>query len=55
MTGRLANYFPERFTAFAFLAVGYIAPSPNFIKYEDVLAYVRLTTAPHHINVATAR
>jgi pimeloyl-ACP methyl ester carboxylesterase len=28
-TGRLANYYPDRFTAFAFLAVGYIAPNPQ--------------------------
>jgi len=29
-TGRLANYYPDRFTAFAFLAVGYVAPNKQF-------------------------
>jgi pimeloyl-ACP methyl ester carboxylesterase len=29
-TGRLANYYPDRFTGFAFLAVGYVAPNPHF-------------------------
>ncbi|KAJ3986992.1 alpha/beta-hydrolase [Lentinula detonsa] len=27
IVGRLANYFPERFSAFAFLSVGYFAPA----------------------------
>ena len=29
MTSRLANYFPDRFTGFAFLAVGYSPPNPD--------------------------
>ncbi|KDQ63387.1 hypothetical protein JAAARDRAFT_202842 [Jaapia argillacea MUCL 33604] len=29
ITSRLASYYPDRFLAFAFLAVGYLPPSPN--------------------------
>ncbi|KAG5633643.1 hypothetical protein DXG03_006875 [Asterophora parasitica] len=36
LVSRLANYHPERFTAFAFLAVGYYAPSD--VKFSDFLA-----------------
>ncbi|KAG6841799.1 hypothetical protein C0991_006683 [Blastosporella zonata] len=36
VVSRLANYFPERFIAFAFLAVGYVPPSND--KFDDVFA-----------------
>ncbi|KAG6911058.1 hypothetical protein DXG01_004572 [Tephrocybe rancida] len=36
LVSRLANYFPERFSAFAFIAVGYVPPSQT--KFADVLA-----------------
>ncbi|KAF5376024.1 hypothetical protein D9615_007726 [Tricholomella constricta] len=36
LVGRLANYHPDRFIAFAFLAEGYAVPN---IKFEDLLAY----------------
>ncbi|KAG6861814.1 hypothetical protein C0995_011696 [Termitomyces sp. Mi166 len=36
VVSRLANYFPDRFIAFAFLAVGYVAPST--IKFEEAYA-----------------
>ncbi|KAJ7592486.1 Alpha/Beta hydrolase protein [Mycena floridula] len=39
---RLANYYPERFIAFAFLAVGNMPPSPQLVKFEDFLAEVHL-------------
>ncbi|KAG6812244.1 hypothetical protein H0H92_003784 [Tricholoma furcatifolium] len=35
LLSRLANYFPDRFLAFGFLAVGYTPPSN--IKYADIL------------------
>ncbi|KAJ7588150.1 alpha/beta-hydrolase [Mycena floridula] len=35
---RLANYYPEKFIAFAFLAVGNMPPSPQPVKFEDLLA-----------------
>lgn len=37
ITSRLSNYYPDRFTAFAFLAMPYLAPSPQF-DMEEVLA-----------------
>jgi hypothetical protein len=38
-TARLADYYPDRFVAFAFLGVGYEAPSLP-VKYEDLLRTV---------------
>jgi len=40
VTSRLANFFPERFAAFAFLAVPYVPPSPDF-DLEKALAQSR--------------
>ncbi|KZS99628.1 alpha/beta-hydrolase [Laetiporus sulphureus 93-53] len=40
LVSRLANYFPERFIAFAFLAVGYMPPSVPF-DYEAALAITK--------------
>ncbi|KAF5376026.1 hypothetical protein D9615_007724 [Tricholomella constricta] len=37
LVSRLANYHPDRFIAFAFLAAGYAPPSET--KFEDLLAY----------------
>jgi hypothetical protein len=39
VTARLANYYPDRFIGFGFLAVGYVPP-PNQ-KYEQFIAMVR--------------
>ncbi|KAG6812245.1 hypothetical protein H0H92_003785 [Tricholoma furcatifolium] len=36
LLSRIANYFPERFFAFGFLAVGYVAP--NTVKFADLSA-----------------
>jgi len=38
LVSRLANYHPNRFVAFAFLALSYVAPSAA--KFEDTLAQV---------------
>lgn len=37
VTSRLANYYPERFHAFAFLSVGYYPPLPdlNVTKHNE--------------------
>lgn len=37
ITGRLANLYPERFTAFGFLSSSYYAPVPDF-DYQQLLA-----------------
>ncbi|EMD40595.1 hypothetical protein CERSUDRAFT_121309 [Gelatoporia subvermispora B] len=39
---RLANYYPERFNAFAFLAFGYVAPWPD-LDYERLLVDLKQT------------
>ncbi|KAF5347405.1 hypothetical protein D9758_011298 [Tetrapyrgos nigripes] len=36
-TSRLANYFPERFLSYAFLAVGYMTPTMFATPYEESL------------------
>jgi hypothetical protein len=45
-TARLADYYPDRFIAFAFLGVGYEAPSAP-VKYEDLLK----TVCSHFVGV----
>ncbi|KII93216.1 hypothetical protein PLICRDRAFT_35398 [Plicaturopsis crispa FD-325 SS-3] len=40
VTSRLSNYFPERFTAYAFLAVSYLSPSPG-VDAAAASAYVK--------------
>ena len=40
IASRLANLYADRFIAFAFLAVGYMPPQPQF-NLEVVLAMVR--------------
>jgi len=42
ITSRLANIHPERFQAFAFLAVSYAAPDAN-TTYEQLLGFVSTT------------
>ncbi|KAG5654415.1 hypothetical protein H0H81_002604 [Sphagnurus paluster] len=42
VVGRLANYYPDRFLGFGFLAVGYNAPSDA--KFEQFIAFVRHRT-----------
>lgn len=39
--GRLSNYYPERVTAYAFLAVPYTAPSPLEINVQTLLEMTR--------------
>ncbi|KAJ3170061.1 hypothetical protein HDU87_000473 [Geranomyces variabilis] len=39
VVSRLANYFPERFLAFAFIAASYMAPEP--MDFEGLLAQTR--------------
>ncbi|KAF7784605.1 hypothetical protein Agabi119p4_770 [Agaricus bisporus var. burnettii] len=40
VTARLANYYPDRFLGFGFLAVGYLPPNPAH-TYEDTLELMR--------------
>lgn len=41
-TSRLHSYYPERFTAYAFLAVSYLAPNPIFNLAETLSATKKL-------------
>ena len=43
IASRLANYFPERFFAYAFLAVGYTTPDYFAIPFEEKLRLVSIT------------
>ncbi|KAJ3565460.1 hypothetical protein NP233_g7616 [Leucocoprinus birnbaumii] len=40
IASRLANYHPDRFVGFGFLAVGYFAPAPDQ-SYEDTVAFIK--------------
>lgn len=39
IASRLANYYPDRFTGFAFFAVGYIPPNTQ-LTFDQMLAFV---------------